>query len=68
MRPASTPAGGPSAVHRAVDTELERVARRWQQLPLGRAVTAYPQVYAVVQALAAPGASPVSGRHTWNGA
>ena len=52
MRPASTPAGGPSAVHRAVDTELERVARRWQQLPLGRAVTAYPQVYAVVQALA----------------
>lgn len=35
-----------------VENELDRVARRWQQLPLDRALTAYPQVYAVVQALA----------------
>ncbi|WP_201023218.1 hypothetical protein [Serinicoccus chungangensis] len=50
VRPAgSSSAGGPSAV---VDTETERVVRRWQQLPLDRAGTAYPGVREVVQALA----------------
>lgn len=33
-------------------TELERVVRRWQQLPLDRALPAVPEVYTVVQALA----------------
>lgn len=32
--------------------ELERVVRRWQQLPLDRALPAVPGVSAVVQALA----------------
>ncbi|WP_202865083.1 hypothetical protein [Serinicoccus sediminis] len=50
MRPAgSSSAGGPSAV---VDTETERVVRRWQQLPLDRAQAAYPGVRGVVQELA----------------
>lgn len=35
-----------------VDTELERVVRRWQQLPLDRALLAYPGVRVVVQLLA----------------
>ena len=49
-RPAgSSSAGGPSAV---VDTETERVVRRWQQLPLDRAQAAYPGVRGVVQELA----------------
>lgn len=33
-------------------TELERVVRRWQQLPLDRALPAVPGVAGVVQALA----------------
>ena len=33
-------------------TELERVVRRWQQLPLDRALPAVPAVSGVVQALA----------------
>ena len=33
-------------------TELERVVRRWQQLPLDRALPAVPGVAAEVQALA----------------
>lgn len=50
MRPAdSSSVGGPSAV---VDRELERVARRWQQLPLDRAEGAYHGVLGVVQELA----------------
>lgn len=36
----------------AVPTELERVVRRWQQLPLDRALPAVPAVAAVVQGLA----------------
>ena len=35
-----------------IDRELERVARRWQQLPLGHALRACPQVREVVQRLA----------------
>lgn len=35
-----------------VGTELERVARRWQQLPLDRALPAVPAVREVVQSLA----------------
>lgn len=35
-----------------VGTELERVVRRWQQLPLDRALLAFPQVRALVQDLA----------------
>ncbi|WP_298889210.1 hypothetical protein [uncultured Serinicoccus sp.] len=51
-RPAgSSSAGGPSAV-RTVDTEVDRLGRRWQQLPLDRALTAYPGVRGVVQELA----------------
>lgn len=38
--------------HDAVRTELERVVRRWQQLPLDRALPAVPAVAAVVQGLA----------------
>ena len=33
-------------------TELERVVRRWQQLPLDRALPAVPAVSALVQGLA----------------
>lgn len=36
----------------SVGTELERVVRRWQQLPLDRALPAVPGVAAQVQALA----------------
>ena len=35
-----------------VGTELERVVRRWQQLPLDRALPAVPGVAQLVQALA----------------
>ena len=35
-----------------VGTELERVVRRWQQLPLDRALPAVPGVAALVQQLA----------------
>ncbi|WP_299518600.1 hypothetical protein [uncultured Serinicoccus sp.] len=35
-----------------MDTETERVVRRWQQLPLDRAQAAYPGVRGVVQELA----------------
>ena len=42
----------PDAASAAVGTELERVARRWQQLPLDRALPAVPAFSAVVQALA----------------
>lgn len=34
------------------DAELERVVRRWQQLPLDRALLVYPQVRELVQQLA----------------
>ncbi|GAA1175573.1 hypothetical protein GCM10009584_16240 [Ornithinimicrobium humiphilum] len=43
-----------------VGTELERVVRRWQQLPLDRALPAVPTVHAAVQALA-DGASDAQG-------
>lgn len=36
----------------AAGTELERVVRRWQQLPLDHALRAVPAVRQVVQALA----------------
>lgn len=35
-----------------IATEVERVARRWQQLPLDHALSAYPQVLALVQGVA----------------
>jgi hypothetical protein len=35
-----------------IDTELERVVRRWQQLPLDRALRASADVRALVQLLA----------------
>ena len=35
-----------------VQTELERVVRRWQQLPLDRALPAVPGAFTVVQDLA----------------
>lgn len=35
-----------------VDTELERVVRRWRELPLDHALSAFPQVRALVQQLA----------------
>jgi hypothetical protein len=35
-----------------VGTELERVVRRWQQLPLDRALPAVPEVARLVQQLA----------------
>jgi hypothetical protein len=43
------------------DAELERVVRRWQQLPLDRALLVYPQVCELVQGLADDTAR-VSGR------
>ncbi|MGC5582986.1 hypothetical protein ACQE98_02660 [Ornithinimicrobium sp. W1679] len=43
-----------------VQTELERVVRRWQQLPLGRALPAVPGVSALVQDLA-DGVSDATG-------
>ena len=42
----------PDPVDDTVGTELERVVRRWQQLPLDRALPAVPVVHDVVQALA----------------
>lgn len=44
---------GPDAcAQEAVRTELERVARRWQQLPLGHALAAVPGLLALVRQLA----------------
>ncbi len=40
------------AVRESVQTELERVVRRWQQLPLDHALCAVPTVRALVQTLA----------------
>lgn len=40
------------AAREAVGTELERVARRWQQLPLDHALAHVPAVRALVQQLA----------------
>ena len=52
LRPVgSSAAGGPSA-SRAADTELERVALRWAQLPVDRALRAYPALRRLVQELA----------------
>lgn len=41
-----------AATQASVATELERVARRWQQLPLDRALAASGGVHALVQDLA----------------
>ena len=41
-----------TAPDESVGAELERVVRRWQQLPLDRALSAVPEVHEVVQALA----------------
>ena len=41
-----------SAVPRDVETELERVVRRWRQLPLDHALTYAARVRALVQSLA----------------
>jgi hypothetical protein len=41
-----------SPVPRAVETELERVAERWRQLPLDRALSYSERVRALVQSLA----------------
>jgi hypothetical protein len=41
-----------SPVQRAVETELERVAERWRQLPLDRALSYSGRVRALVQSLA----------------
>ncbi len=41
-----------SPVHRAVETELERVVERWRQLPLDRALSHSGRVRALVQSLA----------------
>ena len=41
-----------SPVHRSVETELERVAERWRQLPLDRALLSSGRVRALVQSLA----------------
>ncbi|NNM46653.1 hypothetical protein [Knoellia koreensis] len=51
-----------SPVPQEVSTELERVVRRWQQLPLDRALTHVPVVRGLVEELAAhtaPAAGPV---------
>ena len=42
----------PSPVPREVTDELDRLVRRWHQLPLDRAVAAFPDVRAVVLELA----------------
>lgn len=47
-----TPGPGDDVDRARVDTELERVVRRWQQLPLDRALPAVRGVQEVVQALA----------------
>ena len=54
----------PDPVDHTVGTELERVVRRWQQLPLDRVLPAVPEVSALVQTLAdetalARGSDPV---------
>jgi len=41
-----------SPVHRSVETELERVAERWRQLPLDRALLYSAHVRVLVQSLA----------------
>ena len=41
-----------SPVPRAVETELERLAERWRQLPLDRALSYSGRVRALVQSLA----------------
>lgn len=46
-----TPTTG-AAAHEMVGTELERVARRWQQLPLGHALSRAPAMRQLVQSLA----------------
>jgi len=51
-----------SPVPQEVSTELERVVRRWHQLPLDHALTHVPAVRALVDELAArtaPGGGPV---------
>lgn len=47
--------GGPADPRAVVDTELERVVRRWHQLPLDRALPAVPALAALVQHLADEG-------------
>ncbi|USQ79422.1 hypothetical protein NF556_17730 [Ornithinimicrobium faecis] len=42
----------PSAAREEIGTELERVVRRWQQLPLDHALSVSPQVRVLVQHLA----------------
>ena len=39
-------------MHRAVETELERVVERWRQLPLDRALSYSERVRVLVQSLA----------------
>ncbi len=41
-----------AAARDQIATEVERVARRWQQLPLDRALSASPAVHDLIQALA----------------
>ncbi|MGB3827301.1 MAG: hypothetical protein WA962_00860 [Ornithinimicrobium sp.] len=41
-----------SGVQDSVSTEMERVVRRWHQLPLDRALSAAPGVHVVVQSIA----------------
>ncbi|MEI2778722.1 MAG: hypothetical protein V9G19_22690 [Tetrasphaera sp.] len=41
------------ALPREVDTELTRLARRWQQLPLGQALASAPVVRALIETHAA---------------
>ena len=41
-----------SPVHRAIQTELERVAERWRQLPLERALSHADGVRLLIQSLA----------------
>lgn len=49
-----------SPVPQEVSTELERVVRRWQQLPLDHALTHVPVVRELVEQLAA-GTAPTAG-------
>lgn len=52
MTGAGPGATGGDAAAALVQTELERVVRRWQQLPLDHALSAVPGVRVVVQELA----------------
>lgn len=52
MTGAGPGAAGGNTAAALVQTELERVVRRWQQLPLDRALSAVPGVRVVVQELA----------------